>query len=64
MRNDLLHGADNERYLQRADYCRLLIKGKVAKDKVGKSFPLLPSVETAMSAPWVFNKEAALALWS
>ena len=63
LRNDLLHGAGNERYLQRADY-RLLIKGKVSKDKVSQSKRLLPSVQDAMTAPWVFNREAALALWS
>ena len=64
VRAELLHGETNAPYLQRADH-RLLKKGKVAVDKAPRALcaQSMSCVE-AMSAPFVFSKEAALALWS
>ena len=62
VRAELLHGEANKPYLQRADH-RLLAKGKVAKDKAASSDAPM-SVKEAMEVPWVWSKEAALAVWS
>ena len=62
VRAELLHGEGNTPYLQRADH-RLLTKGKVAADKASSSDAPM-SVTDAMEVPWVWSKDAALAVWS
>ena len=62
VRAELMHGQENQAYLQRADQ-RLLKKGKIAPDKA-KSGPADLTVSEAINAPWVMTKEAALAVWS
>ena len=60
---ELLHGEENERYLQRSDV-RLLHKGKAAVDSPKSMAVGSISVHEAMSAPTVWSREAALAVWS
>lgn len=62
VRADLIHGEANKPYIQRADH-RLLSKGKVSKDAKA-SAERAYSVQDAVSVPFVWTREAALALWS
>jgi len=65
VRLELLHGEDNERYLQRCDHT-LRETGKFASDsKAGKAKVGRPyTIKESMEAPWVWSEEAALAVWS
>ena len=63
VRADLIHGVENERYLQRADE-RLRSKGKVARDTGRARAPKPYTVAEAMCVPTVWSEEAALAVWS
>lgn len=64
VRSELIHGEANSRYLQRADH-RLLNKGRVSKANIKPSAEQRSSsVEEALSVPFVWTREAALALWS
>ena len=64
VRAGLLHGAENQRYLQAADF-RLLRQGKAAKAKAPRDPAALTSmgVYEDMSAPTVHGMEASFALW-
>eukprot|EP00966_Prymnesium_polylepis_P227744 5270318-Prymnesium_polylepis.2 len=65
VRADLIHGEENQPYLQRADH-RLKTTGKAtttADARQRKESERLP-VESAMEVPWVWTQEAALAVWS
>jgi hypothetical protein len=65
VRADLIHGEENQPYLQRADH-RLKKTGKAtatADARQRKEDGRL-TVEDAMEVPWVWTQEAALAVWS
>lgn len=63
VRNELIHGESNERYLQRADH-ELLAKGKQGKGSAAASRCEPSAVCEAMHVPFVWTKEAALVVWS
>ena len=63
VRAELIHGKDNQPYLQRAD-ARLLDKGRSTASRLVKGAAASHSITEAMEAPWVFSQEAAFAVWS
>ena len=63
VRAELLHGEDNQPYLQRKDL-RLLKKGKTTADKAKDQSAESYRVTEGVMAPWVYNEAAAHALWT
>ena len=61
VRAELLHGEASQPFLQRKDN-QLLKKGKASAQKAARSSEQLTVCE-AMNAPWVYTKEASLAIF-